>query len=318
MFVALDSDALTEHRAKQKGQNKTININRLIFFQLMEKDHLDLCFTYDVIEPKDDTEGRATFENTKYIEQYVPDIIPIYHPGKGKDLKFLEVYLRESPIVAIGGGADDPLSKRRDYLGHLWRTNLLDRNRRPRAMIHGLGLTAPELIRRWSWYSVDSQSWAIYARNYIICVPQKSGSQYVFTEQPIRISVTTRNPYPNNHITRLPAHLADYVIEWIDTLGFSVAELGDDRTARCAINAVFYSEMGWASGTKVYLAGNYECTADPEMERRIRDTVFARGLDYHRLICFADKLQSLLNVIRMKKEESYGSESQGIETGQKG
>lgn len=121
----------------------------------MEKDQLNMCFTKDVIDPKDDPEGRVTFEQWEYNRGHVPDVIPIYHPSKGKDLKFLEIYLRESPIVAIGGGADDPISKRREILRHVWLTHLLDRHRRPRAEIHGLGVMGTELITRWPWCSVD-------------------------------------------------------------------------------------------------------------------------------------------------------------------
>jgi len=328
-ILALDSGEFSRNNAKKKGKIITININRLIFFQLMCYEQVDLCFNLDVIDPKDDRNGEVSYQNWEYNRQYRPDVIPIYHWGKKKkDLKYLERYMGESEYVAVGGCADLPPGKRKEELDHLWETHLLDRHRRPRAKIHGLGLTSAELVARWHWHSVDSTSWAIDAGNRIILVPQKSSadSGYNYTETPIRVSVTLRcfpRP-PRDHISELSVDKAHHVMEYLKTMGFPIGRgytsdkdyepgLCNSATMRYQINALYYQEMSRETRVKVYLAGNKESLAKPEMERSIRQAVFDKGLDYYRMISFADN-PKILNIIRMKEEENHEIKSRSGRT----
>jgi hypothetical protein len=312
-ILALDSGAWSVFKRKKKI---TINIDRLVFFLLIWNELFELCLSLDIIDYDEDFGGGGkSYENWQYIRRYVRDIVPVYH--RGKDLKFLESYLRESKYMGVGGLAEAHAKKRDELLGHLWQTDLLDHTGKPRAKIHGLGLTSTILVAKWPWYSVDSTSWAIDAAYRIILVPQKSGSEYDYSKQPIRVSVTPRisRRHPN-HIDKLPVEKALHVMEYLEKMGFRLGkgyewepnrELGlcNDRTMRYQINAVYYSEMGRATGVKVYLAGNYESLANPEMERSIRQAVFDRGLDYYRMLSFID-YPKILNVIRMKEEEYHG------------
>ena len=187
-ILALDSGAWSVFKRKKKI---TIDIDRLVFFLLVHKDQLELCFSLDVIDYDEDVGGGGkSYENWQYIRRYVPNIVPVYHWGK--NLKYSESYLRESKYMGMGGIAEALPKKREELLGHVWRTCFLDHTGKPRAKIHGLGLTSTILVAKWPWYSVDSTSWAIDAGNRIILVPQKSGSEYDYSKQPIRVSVTPK------------------------------------------------------------------------------------------------------------------------------
>jgi hypothetical protein len=325
--LALDSGAYSVYREKKKGNVMTINIGGLIIFLLTRGEYLHLSFALDVIDQEDDLDGAVSYDNWAYMRRFIPDVIPTYHSGK--DLNYLKRYLDKSEIVAVGGSADDPPKKREEQLDHIWQTYLLDRNGKPRAKIHGLGLTSAELVAKWPWYSVDSTSWAKDAGYRSVLIPQKSqtGSGYDYTKTPIRVSVTLR-PFniPRNHITRLPKNKADHVIEYLAKMGFHVGRgyrsdpryepgLCNDPTMRYQINAIYNSKLGEATGTKVFLAGNYESSSKPEMERKIRQSVWKAGCDYYRLMSFADKPDDIMNIINLKKkEECHDANSRSLTT----
>ena len=301
-------------------QQVKVNINKASVDELSTLKRIGPSYAQRIVDYRKQNgpfeKPEVSHQNWRYIKRYVPDVIPIYHWGK--DLKYLERYISESEYVAVGGSADASVKKCEEQLDHLWETHLLDRNRKPRRRIHGLGLTSAPLVAKYPWFSVDSTSWALDAAYRLILVPMKSltGLGYDHTKSPIRVSVTLRSTPDRNHISRLPGDIASHVMQYLEEKGFKLGKgyrsdhdhepgLCNDPTMRYALNAIFYSEMGLATGTKVYLAGNFESMANPQMERSIRQEVFSQGLNYCRLVSFADSQENRMNIIKMKEEENH-------------
>ena len=80
--------------------------------------------------------------------------IPVWHKNRGKE-EFIKM-CQEYPYVAIGGlvGSKNDTSSIIKYLP--W---FIDTAHKNKAMIHGLGLTAMDSLKRFRFDSVDSTSW---------------------------------------------------------------------------------------------------------------------------------------------------------------
>ena len=157
--VMLDSGAYTAHR---KG--KEINIDKYADFILQHGNEFESCFNLDSIGTgKDESKAKGTskittaeqsYLNWKYLNEKGVETIPIYHLGT--DEKWLKKYLEESDYIGIGAIANLDTNQRLLGLSNIWKTYLTDKNGMPSVKVHGLGLTAIELMLRYPWYSVDS------------------------------------------------------------------------------------------------------------------------------------------------------------------
>lgn len=111
------------------------------------------AITLDVIG-----DGAGSYRNWLYMRRAGVDVFPVYHLRT--DEKWLEKYLKQTDHIGLGLG---PISKsaaqvdaRMLALDHLWKKYLLDVDGKPKARVHGLGVTSPEIVARYPWCSVDS------------------------------------------------------------------------------------------------------------------------------------------------------------------
>jgi len=163
----LDSGAYTVSRS-----NRTIDIDKYAEFV---KEHIKLfdnCLNLDVIQSgkKDLAEtAKGSYHNWKYLRQQGVNAIPVFHLGT--DEKWLERYLKQTDYICIGAIANLDTSQRIKGLDRIWKDYLTDSNGMPKLKVHGLGLTALDIVLRYPWYSVDSSSPSITAGFGQVYVP---------------------------------------------------------------------------------------------------------------------------------------------------
>ena len=92
-----------------------------------------------------------TLLNYNKMKEQGMNPIPCFHTGE--PLKFLDEILHEN-YISLGGmvhaeGVEDWLDK---VFNYIFKKN-------PLIKIHGFGLTDPNLMLKYPWYSVDSSSW---------------------------------------------------------------------------------------------------------------------------------------------------------------
>lgn len=152
------------------------------------QEYITIYANLDVIH-----DGEGSYRNWRRMRSRGYNPMPVYHAET--DLKYLDKYL-ESGVedIAIGAISQMTTSTRLDNLDTLWRSYLTDDMGFPLRRFHGFGLTAPEIVVRYPWYSVDSTSWVLYGRYGIVLVPKWEHGQWVYDHIPHQIHVSSRSP----------------------------------------------------------------------------------------------------------------------------
>lgn len=138
----LDSGAFSAFTLK-----KTINIKA--YCDYIKKHDIKIYATLDAIGDPEES-----IRNEKYIEDQGLNPIKVFHTGE--NVKYLDRIIdSDCEHMALGGMVMAPDLE--NWLDHVFE-HIYKRNRK--INIHGFGLTNPELLLRYPWYSADSSSWA--------------------------------------------------------------------------------------------------------------------------------------------------------------
>lgn len=185
--IMLDSGAYTIFR-----QGAPIKIEDYIRF-IHEKGKIFTgCFNFDVLN-----NSKASYENWKYLRSCGIETIPVYHMMTGEE-HYLKKYLKQVDYVALGTIANLDTGKRISSLDYIWKKYLVDDKGMPVAKIHGLGLTTPELIVRYPWYSVDSFTPIISAAWGCVLLPKYVNGKLDYSDiEIIKISNQVRHEKGN-------------------------------------------------------------------------------------------------------------------------
>ena len=145
MKVMLDSGAFSAWR---KGA--IIDLDEYGGFVKQNEHIFECCINLDVIG-----DGRASYENWMHLRRQGINTIPVYHVGT--DESYLKKYLRKTDYICVGAVAKMSSVQRMQGLDRIWKDHLIDKKtKEPLAKVHGLGITAVDMIVRYPWYSVDS------------------------------------------------------------------------------------------------------------------------------------------------------------------
>jgi hypothetical protein len=113
--------------------------------------HIGLASAYANLDVIGDANG--TERNQRELERRGLSPLPVFHTGEPWSV--LERLCDEYPYVALGGMVGK--AKQRDRL-RAWIAKAFS-VAGDRTVFHGFGLTVWDLMRDFSWYSVDSSSW---------------------------------------------------------------------------------------------------------------------------------------------------------------
>lgn len=157
----IDSGAFTADKAKNA---KPLSVRQYVKY-LQEHDGLfDYCFNLDVIG-----DGKKSYENWLYIRDAGINVLPVYHLGT--DEKWLRRYMRKTDYIGLGAIANLATKQRVWGLTNIWKKYLTDNEGFPTYKVHGLGLTAFDILLKFPWFSVDSASANIAAAFGMIYLP---------------------------------------------------------------------------------------------------------------------------------------------------
>lgn len=151
--VFLDSGAFTAW-----SQKKEIDINKYAEFLKEWKDKFEVYANLDVIG-----DAEATLKNQKKLEKHGLDPLPTFHYKS--DIKYLKYYAKNYEYIALGGLV--PISKEQtifkwlDYCFKYLVKEVQNPAERKRLKIHAFGVSNPEVLLRYPFYSCDSTSWLL-------------------------------------------------------------------------------------------------------------------------------------------------------------
>lgn len=178
----LDSGAFS---AFTKGVK--IDIQEYIAFIKKNKKYIDVYANLDAIG-----DPEQTLKNQKVMEKAGLYPLPCFHYGS--DIKYLEYYLENYEYIALGGMVPISSPQLIQWLDDIFPNYICDKKGYPKVKVHGFGMTSLKLMLRYPWYSVDSTSWVTTGRMGGILVPRKRNGEYIYNENPWKITVSSKSP----------------------------------------------------------------------------------------------------------------------------
>lgn len=191
----------------------------------------------DIIEVASVLDGigdpKATLENQQFMESQGVCPLPCFHYGE--DERYLEYYLANYEYITLGGMVPISTPQLKLWLDHLWDKYLTDGAGRPKAKIHGFGLTTVSLMERYPWYSVDSSSWVQMAANGAIYLPEHGA-----------IPISSNSPMAKKegmHFLSRPVEEQQAIRDKLAGYGFEADRMVYDYRSRWCFNAWIYTVL---------------------------------------------------------------------------
>jgi hypothetical protein len=228
-----------------------IDLDEYIAFIKHHSDHIQVFANLDSIPgspsstptPQEREEGaQKSWNNFLYMQSEGLRPLPVFHAGE--DWKWLDKFIQHGETrLGIGGLVDLSSVHRKHWLDSFFY-RLQKKYPSLAIAVHGFGMTAPDLIHRYPWDSVDSTAWLRFAGFGVIHVPalHKDGG-YDFSRGASVVTVSGSNPKQRENgktLGNLPQKTHRHILDWISHCGQSLQSVQDDYKARRACSIQYY------------------------------------------------------------------------------
>lgn len=182
-----------------------------------------------------------TWRNQMEMEERGVKPLPCFHAGE--DEKYLEWYISKYEYITLGGMVGTSQKQLRIWLDRIWERYLTDGSGRPRLKVHGFGITSPDIMSRYPWWSCDSSTWIQTARTGSIISP------YIDEQGRVKWMVISLSDKSSDRFV-LGAHaftISDIekgvLKELVESEGFSIERMSWEFRSRAAFNLKSYVKM---------------------------------------------------------------------------
>lgn len=182
-----------------------------------------------------------TWRNQMEMEERGVKPLPCFHAGE--DEKYLEWYISKYEYITLGGMVGTSQKQLRIWLDRIWERYLTDGSGRPRLKVHGFGITSPDIMSRYPWWSCDSSTWIQTARTGNIISP------YIDEQGRAKWMVISLSDKSSDRFV-LGAHaftISDIekgvLKELVESEGFSIERMSWEFRSRAAFNLKSYVKM---------------------------------------------------------------------------
>lgn len=156
------------------NSGKSIDLHKFCRFIHDNADAIEFVSVLDVIG-----DAGATYANQVAMERAGVRALPCFH--KGEPGNACDYYASKYEHITIGGMVGTNRSVLIRWLDEIWDRYLTDGAGNPKLRVHGFGLTDAEVMYRYPWYSVDSATWILAAKNGHIL--RRDGRQFSVSVQ---------------------------------------------------------------------------------------------------------------------------------------
>lgn len=213
--------------------------------ELSVKDYVDyINFNKDIIRHEDGVmmasvldgigDPLQTYRNQLEMEQLGVKPLPCFHAGE--DERYLEWYVANYEYITLGGMVGSSTQQLTIWLDRIWDRYLTDGSGHAKLKVHGFGITAIPLMKRYPWYSCDSSSW-IQAAAFGAIVMPKYGPVRVSEKSPARHD-------PGQHLGSLTQIEQDHIFRLLEEQGFTYERLSKVYESRAAYNLWAFKVIG--------------------------------------------------------------------------
>jgi hypothetical protein len=174
-----------------------------------------------------------TWQNQLYMESQGATPLPCFHYGE--DPQYLDWYVQRYEYITIGGLVGKAQQDQEVWLDRMWNEHMIDGSGRAKLKVHAFGMTAPSLMKRYPWHSVDSSSWI-----------QAAAFGSIFTSEHGPLAVSDKSPSRHDkgrHLTTLTEVERNSVQEMLARKGFNFERLSTVYESRACYNTLGYMEL---------------------------------------------------------------------------
>lgn len=189
-----------------------------------------------------------SWENYLYMRERLvsPDkCLPVFH--QGEDFKWLDNMLeakfngKHIPYIGISPSNDLTVKRKETFIQECFKH--IKNSSNPDVKTHAFGMTSLKVLERYPFYSADSTTWLIVAAMGSVMTPW--GTLYVSSRE-----------YSEDNINCLPDKAKNVVIEYFDSLGFSMQDLSEKNESRALANCMFLKK--WADSYQYKPANTFK------------------------------------------------------------
>lgn len=174
-----------------------------------------------------------TWQNQLIMESKGATPLPCFHFGE--DPRYLDWYVQRYDYITIGGLVGRSSRDAQVWLDRIWDNHMLDGSGRAKLKVHAFGMTSPDLMKRYPWYSVDSSSWI-----------QAAAFGSIFTSEHGPIAVSKDSPSRHEagrHLSTLTEIERCSVTAMLERKGFNYERLSSVYESRACYNTLGYMEL---------------------------------------------------------------------------
>lgn len=218
-----------------KTQGVKISVYQYISFLKRWNSYIDTAASLDVIG-----DGEGTWRNQQVMEGYGEKPIPTYHTGE--DLDLLQMYIQRYPYIALGGNVGRSADELMGWLDEMWDRYLTNAAGLPIIRVHAFGVTSPEIMTRYPWYSVDSTSWLLAAATGKAAVCDTDLANWPWLRM-LPISDKSPDLARDQHFDSMRPTEKEGWARLFESKHYSIKTLRDDYRERFFCNAQAYVEF---------------------------------------------------------------------------
>jgi hypothetical protein len=192
---------------------------------------IDYYATVDVLfNPK------KSWQVLKYIEkEWGLNPVPVIHFNT--PLKWVEKHLNAGYSYIGIGGLGQEITKQNyfEWADPVYELLCDKTTHLPLVKTHGFAMTAPTLLTRYPWYSVDSASWAKAGAFGRLYIPRQTRGEYNFFAEPYTLNVSCLSPTKHvkgRNLSTMSKEEQRVVKNWLEQIGVPYGENNPDGTVK--------------------------------------------------------------------------------------
>jgi hypothetical protein len=243
--------------------DRAVSIHDYIAFL---KDHAGLISRYMVLDSIAGSNGRReycedlieqaaaqSYKNTQTMKDAGLHPLPVVH--QGERFSWIEKYVEDGETyLCLTPNKRLPYTRSR-IIGWLddCFSILDDGAGKPRVKVHGLGVTALDLVWRYKWASVDSSTWVTQSKVGQVPIPIYVDGAPDYTCRHDQVTVTERSRRRRNHLSGIVSDYDQYRLNcFLEHCGVTLKQVQDKADYRWRVWAHFLRGLEEASGTQIF------------------------------------------------------------------
>jgi hypothetical protein len=212
-------------------QGITVDLRQYADFIIKHKKAIFVASNLDVIGKGNE---KGSWKNQQELEKMGAKVAPVHH-ARDAD-KWLVRYIDAGyDYIFLGGMVPESTTYLRGWLDRIWGNILTDKDGFPKVKIHGFGLTTPELMLRYPWYSVDSTSWIMAAASGSIYFPMGNRLRTISISDLAPAAKKRGSHY--NTISGIERKAINY---WVEKFGFKPKNFQGRQYGRSTWNIMMF------------------------------------------------------------------------------